>query len=59
MAVGFGLDKQVLERWSVGTDVGARGLAWPMLGRLGRLDSGSNPDGPTLNHDLRRLWTSD
>lgn len=47
MAVGFGLDKQVLERWSVGTDVGARGLAWPMLGRLGRLDSGSNPDGPT------------
>ena len=24
----------------------ARGLAWPILGRLGRLDSGSNPDGP-------------
>ena len=25
----------------------ARGLAWPILERLGRLDSGSNPDGPT------------
>ena len=24
----------------------ARGLAWPILERLGRLDSGSNPDGP-------------
>ena len=24
-----------------------RGLAWPILERLGRLDSGSNPDGPT------------
>ena len=31
--------------------LGARGLAWPILGRLGRLDSGSNPDGPTLFTD--------
>ena len=31
----------------------ARGLAWPILERLGRLDSGSNPDGPTLRADSR------
>ena len=31
----------------------ARGLAWPILERLGRLDSGSNPDGPTLRDDSR------
>ena len=26
------------------------GLAWPILGRLGRLDSSSNLDRPTITH---------
>jgi len=39
-------NKQVHERKVGGNPVGARGLAWPMLGRLGRLDSSSNLDGP-------------
>jgi hypothetical protein len=32
---------------------GAIGLAWPILGRLGRLDPGSNPGSPTL---IRYVW---
>ncbi len=31
----------------------ARGLAWPILERLGRLDSGSNPDGPIQAFSIR------
>ena len=56
---GCGLDKQVLERRAGRSAVGARGLAWPMLGRLGRLDPGSNPGGPTRHHEFRRRSTSD
>ena len=35
--------------------VGARGLAWPILGRLGRLDSSSNLDGPTYFFSARSV----
>ena len=28
----------------------ARGVAWPIIGRLGRLDPGSNPGAPTCLH---------
>jgi hypothetical protein len=34
---------------------GAIGLAWPILGRLGRLDPGSNPGSPTNYFEMSLL----